>query len=234
MPEDQGRISRVTRSREEARATYDRMSNWYDAIAGHSEQRYVQVGLQRLGAQAGERILEIGFGTGHAILALAHRVARSGKVYGLDISEGMLNVTQKKVRQAGLSDRVELRRGDATQLPFKDGFFDAVFMSFALELFDTGEIPTVLQECKRVLRSGGRLAVVAMSKEGKPGLMLKLYEWAHEQFPAYVDCRPIFVQEALQDTGLRIVHATTMFMWGLPVEVVLSLKNGCPLEDQDV
>jgi ubiquinone/menaquinone biosynthesis C-methylase UbiE len=242
MPEDQVRISRVTRSRDEARASYNRMSKWYDAIAGHSEQRYVQAGLQRLAAQAGERILEIGFGTGHAILALAQLVTRSGKVYGLDISEGMLDVTEKRVRQAGLSDRVELRRGDATQLPFEDGFFDAVFMSFTLELFDTAEIPTVLQECKRVSRSGGRLAVVAMSKQsaggfagqGKPGLMLRLYEWAHEQFPAYVDCRPIFVQEALQDIGLRIVYAAAMSMWGLPVEVVLSLKNGYPLEDQDV
>jgi ubiquinone/menaquinone biosynthesis C-methylase UbiE len=224
MSESEMQTSRVTRSKEEARTNYDKMSRWYDTLAGGSENKLTDSGLQKLGVQKGEKVLEIGFGTGHAILALARAVSELGHVYGIDISEGMLNVTQERVRQAGLSGRVDLRRGDAAQLPFESGFFDAVFMSFALELFDTPEIPTVLQECKRVLRSGGRLCVVAMSKRGKARLMLRLYEWAHEKLPGYVDCRPIFVQDALHGAEFDVVDVTEMSTWGLPVEIVLAKK----------
>jgi demethylmenaquinone methyltransferase/2-methoxy-6-polyprenyl-1,4-benzoquinol methylase len=225
MPGTGTEISRVKRSRAEAKETYDKMSHWYDVLAGSSEQEFVQLGLEKLAAARGEVILEIGFGTGHALVTLAQAVGDSGRVYGIDISEGMLRVAQERVRQAGLSGSVDLRRGDAAQLPFESEFFDAVFMSFTLELFDTPEIPTVLEECKRVLQSGGRLCVVAMSKKGNHGLMLRLYEWAHEKLTQYIDCRPIFAQKALKEAGLQVVDSELQSMWGLPVEIVTARKD---------
>ncbi len=79
------------------------MSRWYDALAGSSEKRLVHLGLQKLAASEGNAVLEIGFGTGHAILALAAAVGDAGKVYGIDISEGMRNITQVRINRAGLS-----------------------------------------------------------------------------------------------------------------------------------
>jgi demethylmenaquinone methyltransferase/2-methoxy-6-polyprenyl-1,4-benzoquinol methylase len=217
-------ISRVTRSKQEAKASYDRMSRWYDILSGRFESKYREAGLRKLGAREGEVVLEAGFGTGHCILALAQAVGDKGKVYGIDISEGMCNISLSRIEKSGISERVELHCGDATQLPFKANCFDAVFISFALELFDTLEIPIVLDECRRVLRSDGRICIVAMSKKDKDGLMVRLYEWFHDRLPNYVDCRPIFVQKALEGAGFRIQDASEMSMWGLPVEIVLAKK----------
>jgi len=224
MPKDEPQISRVTRSKEEAQATYDRISRWYDLLEGIWERRSRGVGLRKLGAREGEVVLEIGFGTGHGIVALAQSVGGSGRVYGMDLSPRMVDITRARVREAGLSERVELRCGDAVQLPFEAGAFDAIFMSFTLELFDTPEIPKVLKECQRVLRGEGRVCAVSLSKTGGSDWMRRLYEWGHRKWPQLFDCRPIFVQRALEGAGFHILDATQMPMWGLAVEIILASK----------
>ncbi len=215
-------ISRVTRTKEEAGETYNKLSKWYDLLAGYWERKPRDIGLRMLGVKEGEKVLEIGFGTGRAIISLAESVGNSGRVYGIDISSGMHEVAGSAIMKADLSERVEFICGDAIELSFETNFFDAIFMSFTLELFDTPEIPIVLQECNRVLKKNGRICVVAMSKRGKAGLMMKIYEWAHEKFPKYIDCRPIFVEEALKNAGCKIISIKKMSLWRLPVEIVLA------------
>jgi len=224
---DKKQISGVPRSKESAKASYDRMSRWYDLLAGSSERPFRDAGLRKLGVTEGETVLEIGFGTGRSILPMARAIGDAGKVYGLDISEGMLAIATARVQEARLSHRVVLRQGDGATLPFEPRLFDAVFMSFTLELFDTPEIPVVLGQCWRVLRKSGRICVVAMSHRQNPNVAVRLYKWAHERFPVTVDCRPIMVRQSLESSGFLIEDASEMSMWGLPVDVTLARKRAC-------
>jgi demethylmenaquinone methyltransferase/2-methoxy-6-polyprenyl-1,4-benzoquinol methylase len=221
---DRNQISRVTRSKEIAKKSYDRMSKWYDLMAGSSEWKFVRIGLDLLKASPGEKVLDRGYGTGKSVVSIAQSVGQTGHVYGLDLSEGMHRIASDRVAKAGLSKRVDLRCGDAVRLPFDNDSFDAVFTSFTLELFDIPEIPIVLQECSRVLQSGKRIVVVSMSKKTRESLAVRLYEWAHVKLPNYVDCRPIYLTESLSEAGFKISKKKDIKMWGLPVDAVLAWK----------
>jgi demethylmenaquinone methyltransferase/2-methoxy-6-polyprenyl-1,4-benzoquinol methylase len=219
-------VSRVNRSKEAARASYNRLSRWYDFIAGSTEKKYRDWGLEKLSARPGETILEIGFGTGHCLVALARAVGSTGHVIGLDISDGMLAIARERLQKEGLYDRVGLHLGDAARLDFIEAnSLDGVFMSFTLELFDNPEIPRVLQECLRILKPGGRLSVVSMTKTNPPGIAVRMYEWFHKHMPNYADCRPIFARQALEQTRFEIQDVSISSMWGLPVEIVLGKKS---------
>jgi demethylmenaquinone methyltransferase/2-methoxy-6-polyprenyl-1,4-benzoquinol methylase len=146
-------------------------------------------------------------------------------VCGIDLSDGMFEIAQARVQGAGVAERVNLRVGDAVQLPFEAGTVDAAFMSFTLELFDTPEIPLVLSQCQTVLHPDGRICVVSMARKEKLDLAVRIYEWFHEKMPSAVDCRPIFAQVALKEAGFEVRDVTELSMWGLPVEIILATKK---------
>jgi demethylmenaquinone methyltransferase/2-methoxy-6-polyprenyl-1,4-benzoquinol methylase len=216
-------ISRVNRTKIEARQAYNRLSGIYDLLAGSSEFKFTLVGLEMLGIQPGERVLEIGCGTGKAVVALTTQVGEGGKVIGIDLSRGMLEQCRHRLVKAG-SDRTSLLEGDGASLPFKNESFNKVFLSFTLELFDTPEIPIVLNECLRVLQNGGLLGVVALLKSEQPGRIERLYEWFHAKLPSFVDCRPIDGSRLIQETGFWLENKHTELMWWLPVETVIAHK----------
>lgn len=212
----------VLRSKEEARRLYDQISGVYDLLAGPFERKTAEMGLARLSLGAGERVLEIGFGTGACLNQIAVSVGPAGRVYGIDLSMGMIEVARHRLRGTSMIGRTQLFCGDGQALPFHSDVFDAVFMSFALELFDTPEIPRVLAEAGRVLTQEGRLGVVSMSREGERGPLLRLYEWVHTKWPAYVDCRPIYPERFVEDAGFRIRSKERVSMLGLPGEIIVA------------
>ena len=215
-------ILRVFQSKQQTRAFYNKISHVYDLLSERSEAPMRRAGVELLRAKPGESILEIGFGTGHTLVSLAKAVGPKGKVFGLDLSDKMAKLAKETLAKAGLLDRARIRCGDAAQLPYSAGSMDGVFMSFTLELFDTPEIPKVLNECKRVLRPGGRIVVVGMSKDGPKDTLVNVFEWAHKHFPQFLDCRPIYVRRALEKAGFAIGKAVTKHMW-IPVEIVLGV-----------
>ena len=139
----------------------------------------------------------------------------------------MRDVAWQRVQEAGVGDRVALRVAEIPPVPYVDGSFDAVTMSFTLELFPWDVIPAVLAEVRRVLRSGGRLGIVAMSTtpDGERDSFLeRTYKWMHRHFPHIVDCQPIDAARFVEEAGFRVVRRADMTIWTMPV---VALVGAC-------
>ena len=208
-------MERVLRPRDQARQSYNSMSRWYDLFTG-SEKQFTDIGIQMLDVQSDEFVLEISCGTGHALVEFA---GKGGKVIAIDISEGMIKVARENIR----GNSVGLCQADGLSLPFSDEQFDAAFLSFTLELFDTPDMPRVLTECHRILKVDGRIGVVSLAKQDTS--TVRVYEWFHRRMPKVVDCRPIYVQSVLREAKFDTQRSTTKTMWGLPVEIVAATKQ---------
>jgi protein-L-isoaspartate O-methyltransferase len=106
--------------------------------------------------EPGERILEVGPGTGYYTLEVAGWVKPGGRVDILDLQEEMLDHTMRRAQGRGLTN-VTPTRSDATAMPYGDSTYDAAYLTAVL-----GEIPdqdAALRELARVLKPGGRLIV---------------------------------------------------------------------------
>jgi ubiquinone/menaquinone biosynthesis C-methylase UbiE len=113
--------------------------------------------LTLLGIKPGERVLEVGCGSGVVLRDLARRVAPNGLAVGLDPSPALLAIARDLVDEAGLGQRIELREGDARALPFADDEFDAALAATALAHVPDGR--RAIPELVRVVRPGGRVGI---------------------------------------------------------------------------
>ena len=215
-------IASVNRSKAEARSYYNSISTYYDTLTASSERKYINTGLEMLAIQEGEHVLEIGFGTGHALMKIAESTGMSGHVYGVDISEGMAQISRERLRDHGIAKRVSLVLDDASNLPFSTGSVEAIFISFTLELFHTLDIAIVLEECHRTLKSQGRICIVSLAKDEPLNIFGRLYEWLHNKFPTVLDCRPIPIRALLHQADFNIREYRKETMWGLPVSMTLA------------
>lgn len=206
-------------------AAYGSLARWYDLLADPFERHARSVGLRLLSAQPGERILEVGQGPGHALAEIASDVGPAGRVVSLDASAEMVRLAHRRLRSAGLAARCELLVGDGVQLPFAHSAFDAVFVAFTLEAIGPADATeSVLAECRRVLRPGGRLVCVSVADRLDGSLVGRAYRWAHSRFPTLVNCRPIDVAVLATEAGFIVRSHLRLGLWGLPVDAVLATR----------
>lgn len=154
---------------------YGRQSMWRDTAAADAAQARELAGrlelraraadeiearaayLDLLGVKEGERVLDVGCGSGAVTREIARRVGATGRVVGLDASPALLFVARELAQEAGLGDRVEFREGSVLALPFPDGAFDAAIAVTVLSHVPGGE--GAIPELARVTRRGGRVGV---------------------------------------------------------------------------
>lgn len=132
-------------------ARLERRAQAADEIAA----RDVYLGL--LDIAAGDRVLDVGCGSGVVTREIARRVGSRGLAVGLDPSPALLAAARELAEKAGFADRMEFREGDALRLPAPDRSFDVVVSVTVLSHVPKGE--DAIPEFVRVLRPGGRLGV---------------------------------------------------------------------------
>jgi ubiquinone/menaquinone biosynthesis C-methylase UbiE len=108
----------------------------------------------------GQRVLDLGSGTGYPAVLAAQAVGVSGRVVGLDLADRMLHVARCKAERLGLSN-IRFQTADVTSLPFDAASYDAVLSRFCLMFLP--DIPQAMREIARVLKPGGYFAAAVWS-----------------------------------------------------------------------
>lgn len=207
---------------------YDRISGLYDRLFDAFEGPLRDEALRWLEARPGERIVELGVGTGRALQPLAERVGRQGSVVGIDLARGMLARAARRVSQSPQGAGVLLMRARIPPIPLAPASCDAAFVSFTLELFSPPQAERVLGEVRRVLRPEGRLALAALWQSPRPGWMERGYVLGHRLAPHLLDCAPIDLDGLLRQAEFDVRRAETRSLAGIPVRLALAAPRPRP------
>mgnify|MGYP002672885511 FL=1 len=129
---------------------------------------------QIVDAPAPVQVLDLACGTGDFSIAIA-KALTEGHVTGVDLSEGMLAVMREKVDKAELNGMIGIEEGDGENLRFPDNTFDRVTIAFGIRNFE--DRPKGLREMLRVLKPGGRLVILELSRPEN-----KIIRWFYDLY----------------------------------------------------
>lgn len=165
-------------------AMFDRIAERYDLLnrilSLGIDKRWRRIAAHALKLVPGSRVLDVATGTADLAVELA-RESPGTTVVGVDPSARMLSIAAAKLDRIGLAGRVALATGDAEKLPFDASSFDGAAMAFGIR--NVPDRPQALRELARVVRPGGRVAILELG-EPRPGLFGSLGRlYVHELVP---------------------------------------------------
>jgi len=153
--------------KEQVAGMFDRIAGRYDFL-NHFLSLGIDKGWRRKAIETlrdiqPKKILDVATGTGD--LAITALSLNPGHITGVDISEGMLEVGRKKIAAMKLEEKITLQYGDSEALPFVAGNFDAILCAYGVRNFE--HLEAGLREMSRVLRPGGKIAILEFSHPKK-------------------------------------------------------------------
>lgn len=213
------------------RELYSRLSGVYDFFTDH-EILHHKAAVRLARVRAEDLVLEVACGTGRGALEIIKQRGKAGRLYALDLTVGMIDRAKAKVARAGLTQAVHFVAGDAQALPFKDNCFHVLYNAYMFDLIETEHFLPILAEFQRVLKSGGRIVLVNMSKNTP---RRTFYELLYEKgFLGSLSggCRPVALKPFLLKAGFGKVarlyrrNWSWFFMnWLTGTEIVLGYKS---------
>jgi phosphatidylethanolamine/phosphatidyl-N-methylethanolamine N-methyltransferase len=135
------------------RRIYDLQSMVYDKTFGALVQRRIARAISHMNIQETDKVLDVGVGTGAAF----QYYPRRGRIYGVDLSAGMLKIALNRIRGLGMN-HATVFQADAMKLPFEDDTFDHLFISHVISV--VSDPYRLIQECQRVLKPGARIVML--------------------------------------------------------------------------
>ncbi|MGA1622581.1 MAG: bifunctional demethylmenaquinone methyltransferase/2-methoxy-6-polyprenyl-1,4-benzoquinol methylase UbiE [Synechocystis sp.] len=150
---------------------YDDLNFWL-SLGQH--QVWKAMTVKWSGAKPGDRLLDVCCGSGDLAFQGAKRVGVNGHVVGLDFCEALLAIAARRQIPRYSPFSLQWQAGDALNLPFVDQSFDAATMGYGLR--NVGDIPQALRELVRVLKPGGKVAILDFHHPGNP-LVEQFQRW---------------------------------------------------------
>jgi ubiquinone/menaquinone biosynthesis C-methylase UbiE len=223
-----GIVEASQRAAEKIQRYYTWRASNYDGGSTFEVEHHAEA-LSLAAITPGERVLDVACGTGRGTLGLAQAVGPAGSVDAMDLTEAMLEQARRKLESQGLARRVHLRQGNARSLPYPDGSFDLVYNGYMFDLIPLDGFLPILKEMARVLKPGGRLVLVNMSK---PDEKITFYERIYTLGWAVMPCRPVLMSPYLPQAGFSNIQrfyrptrgSIVSLLWGQ--EIVLALAGG--------
>ncbi|OEH85906.1 bifunctional demethylmenaquinone methyltransferase/2-methoxy-6-polyprenyl-1,4-benzoquinol methylase [Desulfuribacillus stibiiarsenatis] len=137
--------------------------------------------MGKMNVKKGQSAIDLCTGTGDWALSLAQSVGSQGRIVGLDFCESMLDVAEKKIAESKYRDVIELIHGNAMEIPFDDNSFDFATIGFALR--NVPDIKQVLSEMQRVVKPGGKVVSLELSKPTWPPFRSLYYLYFNHLLP---------------------------------------------------
>jgi len=200
---------------------YKKVASIYDVWGQLTESKARKRCLDLADIRDGESVLEVAVGTGLAFVEILG-LNPTGKNEGIDLTEEMLDRAQEKAQRLGVTN-YSLNTGDAYNLQYSDDSFDVVISNYMFDLLPENDFSAVLTEFRRVLRPGGRLVMVNMTKPEH--WYNSVWEMIYRMNPAWVGgCRGVFLGPYLESVGFVDIRREFISQRTFPSEVVYGSK----------